>query len=257
MLQPPHVLFPFCHYHVTMKIKGEKRGKWMITLIMAAFAPGLALLSFFYLKERFDHEPIGIVIRMFIFGAILVFPIMVIQYTFMETLQLSDTVQAFLNSALLEEFFKWFILYFLVYHHVEFNQRYDGIIYSVAVSLGFATMENVFYLWIHGVHEAMMRALLPVSSHALFGVIMGYYLGKGKFTVQESKQKVILLYSILIPISLHGTYNYILLIGNEWWVWMIVPFMIGLWWYGMKKVKKARNYPISYPHSPSKNRLEG
>jgi RsiW-degrading membrane proteinase PrsW (M82 family) len=240
-----------------MKRKGEKRGKWMITLIMAAFAPGLALLSFFYLKDRFDHEPIGIVIRMFLFGAILVFPIMVLQYTFMEALQLSDMVQAFFNSALLEEFFKWFILFFLVYHHVEFNQRYDGIVYSVAVSLGFATMENVFYLWIHGIHQAFMRALLPVSSHALFAVIMGYYLGKGKFTNHVDRRKVLLLYSLIIPILLHGTYNYILLKGNEWWLWLMVPFMIILWWYGLKKMKQARNYPISYSHSPSKNQVEG
>lgn len=60
-----------------MKIMREKRGNRMITIIMAAFAPGLALLSFFYLKERFDHEPISMVLRMFLFGALLVFPIMV------------------------------------------------------------------------------------------------------------------------------------------------------------------------------------
>lgn len=235
----------------------EKRGNRMITIIMAAFAPGLALLSFFYLKERFDHEPISMVLRMFLFGALLVFPIMVLQYTFSEAMQVTPILQAYLNSALLEEFFKWFILFFVAYHLVEFDQHYDGIIYSVAVSLGFATVENLLYLYIHGVHEAFMRALLPVSSHALFGVIMGYYLGKGKFTKDLKKRKILLMYSLLTPIFLHGTYNYILIKGNEWWLWMMIPFMVLLWWYGLNKMKRARNYLISIPTFPSKNHFEG
>lgn len=229
----------------------------MITIIMAGFAPGLALLSFFYLKERFDYEPISMVLRMFVFGAMLVFPIMVLQYTFSEAIQISPVLQAYLNSALLEEFFKWFVLFFVAYHHVEFDQHYDGIVYGVAVSLGFATVENMLYLYIHGVHEAFMRALLPVSSHALFGVIMGYYIGKGKFTTNLKKRKNLLMYSLLIPILLHGTYNYILLKGNEWWLWMMIPFMVSLWWYGLNKMRRARNYPIPFPTFPSKNHFEG
>ncbi|GAA0369527.1 glutamic-type intramembrane protease PrsW [Bacillus horti] len=213
------------------------------TILMAAIAPGLALLSFFYLKDRFDHEPIRLVLRVFIFGALLVFPIMVVQYTFKETLSLNVFFQAYFNSSLIEEFFKWFVIYFVAYSNLEFDQYYDGIVYSVAVSLGFATMENIFYLYINGVYHALIRAALPVSSHALFGVIMGYYLSKSKFEKDPEKRKRWLLYSLLIPIFLHGTYNYILLIGQDWWLWIMIPFMIGLWVYGLNKVKKAQSKP--------------
>lgn len=219
----------------------------MISVLIAGFAPGLALLSFFYLKDRFDQEPIFMVSRMFVFGALLVFPIMVLQFTFQETLHLSHFTQAFINSALTEEFFKWFIVYFLAYHHVIFNQHYDGIVYGTAVSLGFATMENVFYLWIYGVDHAILRALLPVSSHALYGVIMGYYLGKAKFVHESHKRSKYIWYSFLLPVGVHGIYNYILLLGNEFWLWFIIPFMVVLWIYCLKKVKQA-NYsnPPSY-----------
>ena len=61
-----------------------------------------------------------------------------------------------------------------VYAHVQFDEHYDGIVYGTSVSLGFATLENILYLVGHGVEYAFTRALLPVSSHALFGVVMDF-----------------------------------------------------------------------------------
>ncbi|TCN23018.1 glutamic-type intramembrane protease PrsW [Mesobacillus foraminis] len=210
----------------------------MLGIVTAGIAPGLALLSYFYLKDQYDSEPLSIVFRSFIFGSLLVFPIMFIQYV----LDAENVVQGvlfkpFLTMGLLEEFFKWFILYFTVLQHTSFDEPYDGIVYGASVSLGFATIENIFYLFANGLEYALGRALLPVSSHALFGVIMGYYLGKSKFA-KESKKKWLLL-SLLIPFLLHGSYNYILIMLEDWLLPMI-PFMIFLWYLGLKKVKKAR-----------------
>lgn len=209
----------------------------MLGILSAGIAPGLALLSYFYLKDEYESEPISFVFRAFIFGALLVFPIMFIQYVLeAENIVQSGFVHAFFSISLLEEFFKWFILIYTVYQHVEFDEPYDGIVYGVAVSLGFATVENIFYLFANGLEYAIGRALLPVSSHALFGVIMGYYLGKGKFT-ELSKAKWIIL-SLLLPFLFHGIYDFIL-ISIENWLIYILPFMIFLWWLALRKVKKA------------------
>ncbi|MCS0543767.1 PrsW family glutamic-type intramembrane protease, partial [Aeromonas veronii] len=93
------------------------------------------------------------------------------------------------------------------------------------------------YLYANGVHLAVGRALLPVSSHALFGVIMGFYLGKAKFSPNE-KRKWILI-SFLFPFLLHGMYDYILLSLKKW-IYMMIPFMLFLWWFGLRKVKIAK-----------------
>src|SRR5690606_39910115 len=90
---------------------------------------------------------------------------------------------SFLSASLLEEFFKWFIILFAVYEHGDFNEPYDGIVYAASLSLGFATVENILYLIANGIEFAFGRALFPVSSHALFGVFMGYYFGKAKFNI--------------------------------------------------------------------------
>lgn len=210
----------------------------MLGIVTAGVAPGLALLSYFYLKDQYDSEPLSLVFKTFLFGALLVFPLMFIQYVLAaEGLLQGDFVKAFGTVGLLEEFFKWFILYYTIFQHIAFDEPYDGVIYGASVSLGFASAENIFYLVANGLQDALGRALLPVSSHALFGVIMGYYIGKAKFS-SPTKRKWI-AFSLSIPVALHGMYDFIL-ITRENWIMLIVPFMIFLWWLGLRKVKKAR-----------------
>ncbi|MED4017267.1 glutamic-type intramembrane protease PrsW [Sutcliffiella cohnii] len=212
----------------------------MIAIISAGFAPGIALLTYFYLKDRFQTEPISNVIKLFFVGAILVFPLMFIQYVISIEIEItSSIIQAFFVTAMLEEFFKWFFIIYIIYHHIHFDEHYDGIIYGMALSLGFATAENILYLLANGIEFALGRALLPVSSHALFGIIMGYYLGCAKFAIEKKKTIVYLALALFIPIVLHGLYDYILMSGKQWGFYML-PFMIFLWWLGLKKVRVAR-----------------
>ncbi|MGE6629504.1 glutamic-type intramembrane protease PrsW [Bacillus sp. NPDC077027] len=211
----------------------------MITIISAGLAPGIALLCYFYLKDQYDNEPVHMVIRSFMLGVILVFPTMFIQYVLQEeNIATNPIVVSFVTSGFLEESLKWFILMVSVYAHVQFDEHYDGIVYGTSVSLGFATLENILYLVGHGVEYAFTRALLPVSSHALFGVVMGFYIGKAKFSDQKQKRKWLLL-SLLLPALFHGLYDYILMGIKNWGVIML-PFMLFLWWFGLRKAKKAR-----------------
>ena len=196
------------------------------------------MLSYFYLKDYYETEPISVVLKAFFYGVCLVFPIMFLQYILeKEGVFSTDFDTSFFWIAFLEEFFKWFIFMFAIYQHVAFDEPYDGIVYGAAVSLGFATMENILYLLAHGVEHALTRAVLPVSSHALFGVIMGFYLGKAKFT--RVKKRYYISLAILVPFLLHGMYDFILMTQKMWVYWML-PFMLYLWWFGLKKVKRAR-----------------
>ncbi|MEJ8544898.1 glutamic-type intramembrane protease PrsW [Brevibacillus borstelensis] len=214
----------------------------MLAVIGAAIAPGIAILSYFYLRDNLEPEPISMVIRSFVFGVLLVFPVMVLQHIMQtEWNWQNELVASIFQSAVVEEFFKWMVVYFTVYKHVEFDEPYDGIVYAVAISLGFATLENLFYLVLNGLDIAFWRAFLPVSSHALFGVWMGYYLGKAKFSGKASLELKRLIVSLALPIILHALYNTIFL-TTEYWIWIIVPFMLLLWWQGLKKVQRAHDF---------------
>jgi RsiW-degrading membrane proteinase PrsW (M82 family) len=214
------------------------------SLLMAAIAPGIALLAYFYLKDLYESEPILMVARMFVLGILTVFPTMVVQRGFVLGLGDNPLLFAFGISAGIEEFIKWFLVYFLIFRNSSIKQPYDGIVYATAVSLGFATLENVLFSWFYqpSMSTLLYRAMLPVSGHALFGVVMGYYLGKAKSSPQHERKYV--TYALLLPIFWHGSFDYILLLANNYWLWLIAPFMFILWVRGIRKVNRANQMPI-------------
>jgi RsiW-degrading membrane proteinase PrsW (M82 family) len=213
----------------------------LLSTLAAAVAPGVALLAYFYLSDRYDAEPLPMVIKMFFIGALIVVPIMIVQRALSLWFGESDLLFSFATSAGVEEFFKWFVLYHIVFHHAHFDEPYDGIVYATAVSLGFATVENILYALFEPATIGMllMRALLPVSGHALFGVFMGFLLGKARF----ASGKLVRLYlwlALLVPLFWHGLYDYLTLTAfSSSWVWLAVPFMFFLWMGGIRFVHRA------------------
>ncbi|GIQ71051.1 protease PrsW [Xylanibacillus composti] len=212
----------------------------LLSILMGAVAPGISLLTYIYLKDRYSPEPIRLVARMFIVGMLVVFPIMVVQRGLVLGLGTNELLFAFGISAALEEFVKWLIVYHMIFRAKEFDEPYDGIVYAVAASLGFATLENILYVSMATAtfSEMLMRALLPVSGHALFGVVMGYYLGLAKF---GRKPKRMLGLSLLLPLLWHGAYDYIILAADQAWIWFIIPFMAVLWIRSLRKMNRASN----------------
>ncbi|MFC4103754.1 glutamic-type intramembrane protease PrsW [Paenibacillus xanthanilyticus] len=212
----------------------------LLSILTAAVAPGISLLMYFYLKDRYDAEPISMVIRVFLLGVLIVLPIMVIQRGLLIWLGDHNFLFAFGISAGVEELVKWFVLYHIIYNHTEFDEPYDGILYAVAISLGFATVENVLYAIFQPASfgSLFVRALLPVSGHALFGITMGYYLGKAKFA-QGARVKQFILLSLSLAVVEHGVYDWIMGSGTVYWIWFIVPLMAYLWVKGMRKINRA------------------
>lgn len=215
----------------------------MFILLTVAIAPGLALFSYFYLRKQIAKEPSRTLFITFLYGAIMTFPILFIQHVFEEEgIFLDHFIRNAVFTSGLEEFFKWLILVIAIYKHIEFDDAYDGILYGASVSLGFATVENIIALLNFGTDTAFIRALLPVSSHALFGVVMGYYLGRAKFAVKATINRY-LAYAFLAPYGLHFLYNGILAIDDLWLI-LIIPFMLFLWWFGLTRVKYAHSFAM-------------
>lgn len=226
---------------------------FIVLLVSAAIAPSLAIFSYVYLRNQMSTEPRRTLLQSFIYGALITFPIMFIQYVVEEEQTFSNSYfSSVIFTSGLEEFFKWFVIFIVIFRHVEFDDPYDGILYGAAVSLGFATVENILYLLTFGLDHAFMRALLPVSSHAMFGVVMGYYFGKAKFS-KINREREYLALALFGPILLHIVYNSILIVGDSF-MFIMVPFMLFLWWFGLRKVKLAHEHLI---HHLSENNKKG
>lgn len=211
----------------------------MTTIIIASAAPTLALLIYFYLKDQYNPEPISMILKSFFLGMVCVIPISFFQFVIkLELFQVSFLNQALFFTSIPEETLKWLLFYVLIYSNKEFDEPIDGIVYAVAISLGFATIENILYLFTYGVKFALMRALFPVSSHCIFGIVMGYFYGKAKFTIKYKKQFFLL--SLLIPIILHTNFDF-LIITKVKWIYYLTPFMLIMWIISMYIVKRMHH----------------
>ena len=91
-------------------------------------------------------------------------------------------IKAFIVVALVEEFSKYIIVKYYAQNNREFNEPFDGIVYAVMVSMGFAALENVLYVYQYGSSTGITRAFTAVPAHATFGILMGYFMGKAKFS---------------------------------------------------------------------------
>ncbi|MCS6982275.1 MAG: PrsW family glutamic-type intramembrane protease [Flavobacteriales bacterium] len=188
-----------------------------------AVAPGLALAVYVYWRDKFEKEPLRWVAISFFLGLPAAFCAAIVSLSLSERLQnffppqeiLQKTAEAFLGVALVEEFFKFLMIRLFLLHKPFFNEPYDGITYSVMVSLGFATIENILYVLEGGISTALLRMFTAVPAHAVFGVMMGYHLGMYRFYPNKAYHKNM---ALIAPILLHGFYDLSLFLHN-------IPFM--------------------------------
>ncbi len=209
-----------------------------LELLGLALAPSAAIILFIYLKDKHEREPVSLLLISFFYGifSTLITLVISLPVNMLIILRANDVVDefyaAFFKVALVEEFSKFFFVRFILFRNKHFNEPFDGIVYAVMVSMGFATLENVLYVFEFGYETAILRMFTAVPAHATFGVLMGYFLGKAKFTHQKK-----LLYSfvaLLAATLFHGSYDYFWFIANVkgiWtgiWMGAILSLVIGL-----------------------------
>jgi len=188
----------------------------ILILLALALAPGAAIGLYIYLKDKHEREPVGLLMRSFFFGILSVFVTLLISrvignfITIDEQSVSEQAVHAFLIVALVEEFSKFIFVRGILYNNSNFNEPFDGIVYSVMVSMGFATFENILYVTEGGIGTAFMRMFTAVPAHASFAILMGFYLGKAKF---EHKKSYYALHALGVATLFHGAYDYCLFIS--------------------------------------------
>ena len=146
----------------------------------------------------------------------------------------------FLEIAFVEEFSKWLMIVVLGYHNKNFDQLYDIVVYSVFVALGFACIENIFYLIPNSLSLGLYRAVFSIPGHACFGVFMGAYLGLAKMYEDKDKMlsRVYMFYAILVPTLLHTAYNFCLLANSKYFFIVFLIFMVVLYILSVLKIDR-------------------
>lgn len=204
-------------------------------LLALALAPVFAIIVFVWFKDRYDKEPVKLLLWAFVLGVLSIIPAILLEIFggyvldrveilfFPGINMLHVLIYAFLVIGLSEEGVKYFFLRKIFYRKEAFNEPFDGIVYAVMISMGFAAAENIMYVFNHGASTAVMRMFTAVPAHAGFAVMMGYFVGKAKFAKKNNFGYRII--GLFIAVIFHGLYDFFLL-QNDYGSMKIFAFVV-------------------------------
>ncbi len=184
-----------------------------MSLLLVTILPSILIVLFFVKSDRFK-EPTKEIIKVFFLGILITIPAYFLNTYLSEIWYATNAseglISSFLTAAPVEEGLKLSVLYFFVYKMKDFNEPIDGIVYGVTASLGFATLENIYYVYLladyfetTSMTLALLRSFSAIPAHAVFGIFMGYFFMKYAFIKKGDN----LIFAFVIPFVLHGCYN--------------------------------------------------
>lgn len=223
----------------------------MIILLAAAVLPAAFLLYRVYKMDTIEKEPWSILRKLLLWGALSGIPAAlveslltgVVQNLLQEGTLLYNFVFGFIVAALVEESFKFFFLYKFTFKSPAFNYRFDGVVYAVFVSMGFAILENVLYVFQGGLGVALSRALLALPLHAACGVYMGIAYGQQKVNslYKPASFGSVARACLPVPILIHGFYDSCAFSAENYPIFLLVfvVFVILVFILTLRQLKKA------------------
>lgn len=212
----------------------------MFSMIMA-IVPSIILLIIMYRLDKKEKEPIPVLIQLFVLGMISIFPVIfvevilgdIVTFIFGEGNALSTMVDSFFAIALIEESAKFIVFRLRTRKLAAYNCKFDGLVYITFVTLGFATLENIFYVATDGLSVAFMRAVTSIPGHLYFSIYMGYYISKSIEAKLRNENDMVVKYNILalvLPTVFHGIYDMLLMLENTFaailWFFLVIGFYI-------------------------------
>lgn len=217
-----------------------------VYLILLAILPGILLSLFIIIQDRYDKEPVKLLVKIFILGVISTIPTIAVE-TFGQSFNIFSGIIGQLFEAIAivgfaEEYFKRLVVLRYAYNNPAFNEKLDGIVYCGIAALGFATLENIFYVISYSAYSPniwITRGLLSVPVHMLLGITMGYYLSLSKFCPDRAKCRSYYNKSLYIPALLHGAFDFMLMTTLPLLSLAVIPFVIYLW---ITSIVRLRRY---------------
>ena len=218
-----------------------------LVILALALGPGVFWVWYFYRRDKFEPEPAALIARIFLLGVLVTFPVAFVEGLF-GLIIASPLVMGVIIAPIVEECGKFWVVRRFAYRDVEFDEPMDGIVYAASAALGFASLENVLYVFLAymtspslAIGTIIVRAIFSVPGHALFSSVWGYALGRARFMAAGQRAGVILR-GLALGIVLHGIFN-LLLFSADVVAYAIVVFILilipGLWILANRNIRSA------------------
>ena len=209
----------------------------LILVFIFAWIPSFFWLWIYRIQDREQPEPMSLIRKLFLAGIFITVPAVFLEALFIP----ADLYQAkfFLGllvvviiTATVEEILKFYVAKKITWKLPVFDQMIDGVIYSVAVALGFALIENFFYFlpfvlsnqsfskfilvlpyqeisgnfWTIFFIIFLSRFIFTTLMHTLASGVMGIYLGKARFDSKNSSK--LIARGLTWAIAFHALFNF-------------------------------------------------
>ena len=209
-------------------------------LIIIAVLPALVLLGFIYMRDRKEKPPVKLMVLLLALGAGTIIPAAIAEFIGQLIVAQTDTdhqtmllVLCFLVIGIVEELGKYLVTVCTTWKSREFQHSYDGVIYMVCASLGFAILENILYVASGGIGTGILRAFTAIPLHCTVGVIMGALYAKGReaaYAGDRAGMIGFMAWAYIVPVFIHGLYDYLVMAASygyisEAWVFLILGVM--------------------------------
>ncbi len=242
--------------------------------LLASVVPGLLICYFIVKLDKHEKEPIPLLAICFGLGIAIFYAARIgegymddLITPFVEKNGLDPNTHfgvlfysAFIRTALVEELLKLIILLAIPFNLKQFNEPMDGIVYAVMIGMGFAIIENIVYCMPSDITLAIVRDFTAVPSHAIFGVILGYYVGLAKFDRANLIKNIAI--GFFLAVAVHGLYDFFLFQRYDDWLMILATFvLLGGLFYSRKfitlhqEVSPFKN-PTTEPSSNSEEIVE-
>jgi RsiW-degrading membrane proteinase PrsW (M82 family) len=232
-----------------------------VEILALVLAPALFWLWFFYRKDAIHPEPRALVAQVFFAGTLAVIPALVIEVIGGRIIPFDGSrsiILLFLGTMLIvgpaEELSKYAVVRWRIWNRPEFDEPVDGIVYAAAGALGFAAVENVFYVLHYGLAVMLLRGPVSTVGHVLFSACWGYALGLAKQS--QGRKGAALIRGGLITASLvHGAFDFFLSTTQTASYWAILAplayvLLFGMWRVTMSEIKEALQWRPNPPGAP-------
>lgn len=222
-----------------------------ILSILLAILPGLIISFVIYRMDKYEREDRMPLLICFGLGMVATVPGLFFQ-TWINELGIEESAnlfQTFLFSmfivSLSEELLKFACLMLYPYRQDFFNEPMDGIVYSVMIAMGFATLENVLYATEFGLGTTIVRAFTAIPAHAVFAIFMGYFVGLSRFETNRNKRFKLIGLGLLWAVVIHGVYDFFIL--QEAYEWLLGFGTLTLYVSIYFAIKLVKQHQINSP----------
>ena len=221
----------------------------ILLYVGAAVLPAVFLMRYIYKQDLYEKEPAHLLWKLIAGGLLAAVLSMILEHIgldiVLESLHITDTVIYYILTALIvaliEEGTKMLFLKLRTWNDMNFNYRYDGVVYAVFVSLGFAAIENILYVSMYGLQVAFLRAVLAIPAHMGFAVFMGAYYGRAKICEVRgdySGKLINLVLSYVVAVALHAFYDATAMINEGPALILFIAFVLLMYVIVYNKIHK-------------------